>query len=861
MHAPAFASLRDQLAAKRAEAIAAFRSHLRPDTLLTALRRIMDQGLRELVRLHPLPPGSTLVAVGGYGRGELFPYSDVDILVLLREPPSREDTAMIEALVASMWDLGIEPGHSVRTLEDCRRESANDITVETALLEARWLVGSKSLLQELRDLMREQLDVQTFFQAKRSEMQQRHARHQDTPYALEPNCKESPGGLRDLQVLLWLAQAAGLGSTWHDVAKTDLLTATEFRALRRADQAFKRLRIELHLMTGRREDRVLFDLQPGLAAIYGFEATRNRRPSEILMQRYYWAARVVSQLNAMLMQSMEELLFPMPGDQARIIDDDFCVIRGRLGIRRDDGFARNPALLFRAFLVMQERPEIVGISAQALRAMWHARRRIDAQFRRNPVNRRQFIQILQQPRGIVHSLRRMTMLNILPRYLPVFRRIVGQMQHDLFHAYTVDQHILMVVRNLRRFTMPEHAQEYPLASQLIADFDRHWLLYVAALFHDIAKGRGGDHSELGAIEVRRFCVDHGIEGPDKELVEFLVRQHLTMSMVAQKRDLSDPGVVHQFAQCVQDERRLTALYLLTVADIRGTSPKVWNSWKGKLLEDLYRQTIAALGGAQPDTGTVLAQRKAAAANEIRLMGLRDESRDEFWNQLDVAYFLRHEATEIAWHTRHLYYRVDSPDPVVKARIVGQNEALQIMVYTPDRKDLFVTLCSYFDRRSLSVQDARIHTTHHGWALDSFIVLLPSHEKDYRSNATLVEHELDKQLRLAPDARHAEPLGAGAWQPGSRRARVFPIIPNVELQPDERSASWRLSIIAGDRPGLLHSLARVFAANSVSLKMAKILTLGDRVEDIFIIEGQVLGHPRSQLQFERNVLATLDGASS
>src|SRR5690606_21401137 len=443
----------------------------------------------------------------------------------------------IEGFVAAMWDLGIEPGHSVRTIADCQSEAANDITVETALMEARWLVGSKQLLAALRAAMAEQQDAQTFFQAKRAEMQQRHARHQDTPYALEPNCKEAPGGLRDLQVVQWLAQAAGLGSTWREISKSDLLTATEFRALRRADQAFKRLRIELHLLTGRREDRVLFDLQPGLAQVYGFEATKTRRPSELLMQRYYWAARAVSQLNAILMQSIEELLFPPPDQQARIIDDDFCIVRNRLCLQRDDGFARNPALLFRAFLVMQERPEIVGMSAQTLRAMWHARRRIDAQFRRNPVNRRQFIQILQQPRGIVHSLRRMTMLNILPRYLPVFRRIVGQMQHDLFHAYTVDQHILMVVRNLRRFTMPEHAQEYPLASQLIADFDRHWLLYVAALFHDIAKGRGGDHSELGAIEVRRFCVDHGIEGADKELVEFLVRQHLTMSMVAQKRDL------------------------------------------------------------------------------------------------------------------------------------------------------------------------------------------------------------------------------------------------------------------------------------------------------------------------------------
>lgn len=851
-------SLRDQLAVRRTEAIRAFRKHLRPDTLLTTLRRVTDQALRELARVHPLPNGSTLVAVGGYGRGELYPHSDVDVLILLNEQPSSQDTCMIEAFVASMWDLGIEPGHSVRTIEDCQREAANDITVETSLMEARWLLGSKALLAQLRTIMNEQLDAQTFFQAKRSEMQQRHARHQDTPYALEPNCKEAPGGLRDLQVVQWLAQAAGQGGTWREIAKSDLLTAAEFRALRRADQAFKRLRIELHLLASRREDRVLFDLQPRLAAIYGFEATKTRRPSEILMQRYYWAARVVSQLNAMLMQSIEELLFPLPDEQARIIDDDFCVIRNRLHIRRDDGFARNPALLFRAFLVMQERPELVGMSAQTLRAMWHARRRIDAQFRHNPVNRRQFIQILQQPRGIVHALRRMTMMNILPRYLPVFRRIVGQMQHDLFHAYTVDQHILMVVRNLRRFTMPEHAQEYPLASQLMANFDRHWLLYVAALFHDIAKGRGGDHSELGAIDARRFCNDHGIEGPDRDLVVFLVSQHLTMSMVAQKRDLSDPDVVHEFARRVGNERQLTALYLLTVADIRGTSPKVWNSWKGKLLEDLYQQTITALGGARPDTGTVLAQRKAVAATEIRRMGLRDESRDEFWNQLDVAYFLRHESSEIAWHTRHLYHRVNSPDPIVKVRLLGQNEALQVMVYLQDRKDLFVSLCRYFDHRTLSVQDARIHTTRHGWALDSFIVLLPAHDKDYRSNASLIEHELSTELKRAPRCAEPQPVQE-KWRPGSRRARVFPMVPNVELQPDERSASWRLSITAADRPGLLYNLAQVFAEHAITLKMAKILTLGDRVEDIFIIESETLNHPRVQLQFERKLLAALDSA--
>ncbi|GAB2904511.1 [protein-PII] uridylyltransferase [Paralcaligenes sp. KSB-10] len=858
MSASPLISLRDSLNQRRQEAIGQFREHLRPETLLTALRRVTDQALRELIKLYPLPAHATLAAVGGYGRGELYPHSDIDVLILLTAPPSDTDTAQLEALVAALWDLGLDLGHSVRTIADCQREAANDITVETSLMEARWLAGSKDLLHALRHAMHDQLDVQTFFQAKRAEMQQRHARHQDTPYALEPNCKEAPGGLRDLQVILWLAQAAGLGHTWREIARAQLLTPTEYRSLRRADLAFKRLRIELHLLTGRREDRVLFDLQPALAAVYGFQAMKNRRPSEILMQRYYWAARSVNQLNTILMQIFEERLFPQPDAPVRVIDDDFCMVQNRLEIRREDGFARNPTLLLRAFLVMQELPELLGLSARTLRAMWHARRRIDAQFRRNPVNRRLFIQILQQPRGIVHALRRMTMLNILPRYLPIFRKIVGQMQHDLFHAYTVDQHILMVIRNLRRFTMPEHAQEYPLASQLMAGVDRHWLLYIAALFHDIAKGRGGHHSELGALDARRFCHEHGLDNADTQLVEFLVREHLTMSNFAQKRDLSDPGVVHEFARCVENERQLTTLYLLTVADIRGTSPKVWNSWKGKLLEDLYRLTLLALGGSQPDTRTILAQRKEAAAAEIRLMGLRDESRDAFWEQLDVAYFLRHEASEIAWHTRHLYYRVNSVEPVVKARVIGQNEGLQIMVYTRDVSELFVTLCHYFDHRALSVQEARIHTTRHGWALDSFIVLLPSHEKDFRSQAALIEHELAEKLSRSNAPRPSYSIQRRA---GSRRSRVFPIVPNIELQPDESGISWRLSISAADRPGLLYGLAQVFATHAVSVKMAKVMTLGDRVEDIFIIEGDVLGHPRRQLQFERSLLTKLDETDS
>ncbi|SAI02529.1 PII uridylyl-transferase [Bordetella ansorpii] len=850
--------IKTRMQAARAAAITEFREHRRPDPLLAELRRIVDQALRELVRLCPLPAGATLAAVGGYGRGELYPHSDVDLLILLPQAPAPQDEGAIEQLVASLWDLGLEPGHSVRTIEDCEQEAQADITVETALLESRWLAGSRSLMKRFEQAMHDRLDARAFFQAKRVEMQQRHARHRDSPYSLEPNCKESPGGLRDLQVIMWMARAADFGGTWREVSQAGLLTPTEARDLRRAEQAFKRLRIELHLLTGRREDRVLFDLQSGLAEVYGIQATATRRASELLMQRYYWAARLVTQLNVILVQNIEERLFPRPDDDARQIDEDFRNLHDRLDIVRDDCFERNPTLLLRAFLVMQQQPELNGMSARTMRAIWHSRHRIDAQFRRNPVNRKLFLQILQQPRGIVHELRRMTMLNILPRYLPVFRRIVGQMQHDLFHVYTVDQHTLAVVRNVRRFTMPEHAQEYPFASQLIASLDDHWVLYVAALFHDIAKGRGGDHSELGAREVRRFAHDHGMDPKDAELAEFLVRQHLLMSAVAQKRDLSDPAVVQEFAAQVGDERHLTALYLLTVADIRGTSPKVWNAWKGKLLEDLYRLTLAALGGAHPDAHTVLSQRKEEAASLTRLAGLRDDAREAFWRQLDVAYFLRHDASEIAWHTRHLYYQVAPDRPVVRARPTEQGEGLQIMVYTPDVPDLFVNTCAYFDAKSLSIQDARVHTTRHGWALDSYIVLPPEGQSDLRTLAPLVEHELAERLSLSRDVAAQLPPVRHYRSRQSRLSKLFPVMPQAELDPDEGSRSWRLSVIATDRPGLLHALGRVFADNGVSLIMAKIMTLGDRVEDVFIISGSALERPRTQMQFERAVLRALAG---
>jgi len=850
-------TIRDDLLTARRSAIGAYRLKPRADTLLVALRRAADRALKQLLDLNPLPKGASLAAVGGFGRGELYPFSDVDLLILLPSEPSAVAEASISGLVASMWDVGLEPGCSVRTIDQCLTEARADITVETSLLELRWIAGSRVLTQQFVARMKEQLDPARFFQAKRSEMQQRHARYQDTPYSLEPNCKESPGGLRDLQVILWMAKAAGLGSSWKQVGLAGSLTRNEARDLNRAEQAFKRLRIELHLLANRREDRLLFDLQHGLAQAYGIVATETRRASEILMQRYYWAARLVTQLNTLLVQTIGEQLFPLDSSNAKILATHYVARHKQLDILDEKVFEKFPSELLRVFLVMQQHPELNALTARALRSIWHARHLIDSAFRKNPENRRLFIDILKQDQGIVHALRRMTMLNILPRYLPAFRRVVGQMQHDLFHVYTVDQHTLAVLRNIRRFTMIEHAQEYPLATRLIAEFDRHWLLYVAALFHDIAKGRGGDHSVLGADEVKKFARTHFLASDETDLVVFLVQHHLLMSQVAQKKDLSDPDVISNFASVVKSPRNLTALYLLTVADIRGTSPKVWNAWKGKLLEDLFHLTMAALGGSSANTKTVLSLRMDEAAGLTRLAGLRDEARAAFWAELDTGYFLRHDAAEIAWHTRQLYHCFATDQTVVKARPTEGAEGLQVMVYTKTVKDLFARLCGYFGWRGLSIQDARIHTTRSGYALDSFIVLPVDGQTDLRSEAALIEHELATQLDLLNFDEIKSQINART----SRLSKVFPYPPSAEIKPGEGGHSWILDISATDRAGLLSELAQVFLQFNINLQTAKVMTLGDRIEDVFVIKGDTLNQPRTQRQFEQALLDTLKQVSS
>jgi [protein-PII] uridylyltransferase len=493
--------------------------------------------------------------------------------------------------------------------------------------------------------------------------------------------------LRDLHVLLWIGRATGYGRSWAELSRSGLVTAEEAGLIRRSERRLKQIRAWLHLVTGRREDRLVFDVQQAVADRAGYHATAARRASEVLMQRYYWSAKAVTQMNTIVLQNIELRLLHTAEERSVPLDETFVTRSELLDLRVPDALDRDPNGILRAFLLMAQHQELRGMSAPLMRALWHARVRIDARYRRDARNRATFMAILQQPKGVLHELRRMNQLSGLGRYLPVFRRIVGQMQHDLFHVYTVDQHIVQVLRNLRRFALAEHAHEYPLCSQLITDFEKPWLLYIAALFHDIAKGRGGDHSVLGARDARRFCRAHGLSAEDTALVAFLVEHHLAMSQVAQKQDLADEAVIQRFAALVKSERCLVALYLLTVADIRGTSRKVWNAWKGKLLEDLFRSTRRLLGGGSVATSAVLEGRKEEALRILRLYALSDDAREALWEQLDVVYFLRHSAQDIAWHTRSLFSRVRTEKPVVRARLARIGEGAEVLIYVQDQKDL------------------------------------------------------------------------------------------------------------------------------------------------------------------------------
>lgn len=827
---------------------------------LTKLSRLVDDTLRQLWRQAGFTSQFALVAVGGFGRGEMFPHSDVDVLLLLpdNESPEADEQlkSRIETFIGSCWDTGLEIGSSVRNVSECLTEAEKDVTVQTSLLESRLITGDAALFARFSTAFLAAINPKAFLLAKKLELRQRHNKFDNTPYSLEPNCKESPGGLRDLQVILWVARAAGFAKNWDDLARNGLATPFEIRQIKQNEALLKLIRARLHLIANRREDRLVFDLQTAVAESFGFRSETLDgtklpvRASEALMRRYYWAAKAVSQLHQILMLNIEERLNPST-HEPRPINARFSDKAGMIEVNSDDLYQREPHAILETFLVFESTPGVEGLSARTLRALYNARGIMNGKFRNDPVNHETFKRILSEPEGITHAFRLLNETSVLGRYLWVFRKIVGQMQHDLFHVYTVDQHILMVLRNVRRFFLPEHAHEYPFCSQLAAGWDKPWILYLAALFHDIAKGRGGDHSDLGAVEVRRFCRQHKIEPEDCRIIEFLVQEHLTMSRIAQKSDLSDPDVIAAFAKRVGNERRLTALYLLTVADIRGTSPNVWNAWKGKLLEDLFYATMRTLGGRAPDPAAEVETRKRLAMVELALHAEPPEFYKELWEQFDVGYFMRHTANDIAWHTKQLARHVNTDKAIVRARRSTVGEGLQVLVYAKDQPDIFARICSYFDQSDFSILDARIYTTRHGYALDTFQVVTSMLPEHYQELTSMVEVELHRAIS------ETGPLPPSSRGRVSRRVKSFPVSPRITLRPDEKAQRWLLNIMASDRVGLLYSVARILAQHKVNVQLAKIATLGERVDDTFLISGPELQHNRAQIDIETELLKALE----
>jgi len=823
--------LRAWLKARREELRATYFKRPDPQANLAEQAQIVDTALAELWTRTVDDPGIALVAVGGYGRGALYPASDVDVLVLL--PDGRKPDPSIERFIHALWDLGLEPGHSVRTVSECEEEAAKDVTVDTSLLESRLVAGDIALMLEFDARLRQRREVRKFFDAKFREQKRRHERFQEAAYNLEPNVKESPGGLRDLQMVIWLARAAGFGTSWKALADRSLITRQEATAIGVNERVLQDLRIRLHYLAGRREDRMVFDHQIEIARQLKLKARAGMAPSDLLMRRYYLAAKAIWRFNQILLANLFDRVTPRSERKVRKLDDDFQVVNVNLEIRDERLFERRPGMILEAFRRLQDHRDIVGFGPRTLRAISRALPKIGRGFRASPENRRRFMALVRAER-LTWTLRRMSRYGVLGRYLPAFGRIVGQMQHDLFHVYTVDEHILMVIRNLRRFRIPRFDHEYPFLSQLMQEFDHPEVLYLAALFHDIAKGRGGDHSRLGAQDAARFCRAHGMAKADADLVAWMVEQHLVMSSTAQKQDLGDPEVISGFATLVRDERTLTALYILTVADIRATSPTVWNAWKGKLLEDLFRYTRRLLRGETDYAASWIAAKKDEALRIFRQYVPEAGRNEELWKRLDDNYFQRFEATEIGWHTRALWNRITPDKPIVRARLSPVGEGLQVLVYAPDQPGLFARITGFFERLQFDVAAAKVYTTRHGFALDTFQVLSRTRAGEhYRDLIQKIESGLAERIAAAAPLEATPPGRVSRW------VKHFPIEPRIEIVPERRAGRWLATVSCADRPGLLSTIARVFLKHELNLIDARVTTLGARAEDAFVVDGAAL----------------------
>jgi [protein-PII] uridylyltransferase len=800
-----------------------------------------------------------LVAVGGYGRGELHPCSDIDILLLVSQPPNEAERSQVERLIAFLWDIGLEVGHSVRTVAECVQESAANVSVMTTLLEARLLHGDAALLDTMNIALSPPKiwPEKEFFEAKLKEQVERHLKANDTAYNLEPNVKTGPGGLRDIQTIGWVAKRHFGAESLDGLARRGFITASELRRLKQAQSFLWKVRFGLHIVTGRREDRLLFDHQLKLAQTFGYEDASYTLAVEQFMQRYYRTVMDVSLLNELLLQLFSEAILSNEED-IRPLNARFQVRNGSLEARRDDVFARTPSALLELFALLQQNPDIKGVRASTMRAVTRSLWLIDEEFRQNPRHHRLFMDILRAPVGVTHELRRMNTYEVLGRYIPAFGRIVGRMQYDLFHAYTVDAHTLFVLSNLRRWAIPRYNHELPGLSRIMQQLPKPEIAYLAALFHDIAKGRGGDHSELGSVDAEAFCLEQGLSRYDARLVAWLVRNHLELSVTAQKQDITDPEVVSAFARKVGDETHLDHLYVLTCADVRGTNPKLWNSWKASLFHEFYERVKRALrrGLESPIDQEELVRETQAAARQLLLgHGIPEEDISRIWGRFSPQYFLQYTPEEVAWHTRLLFERQPGPGDILVAiepRSVRGTTA--VLAFVPEGIQGFARTTAVLDQLGLNIVDARVSPTDDGFTLGLYHIL----EDD---GAPITDQDRQTEIEFAV-LRALERTGASmpvVSRRAPRQARMFNTATQVTITVDDRNQRSVLELVAGDRPGLLSDVGKALMQQHIELRKAKIMTVGERAEDVFYVtdlQHRPLNEQAAQ-QLKEKLLLALD----
>ena len=774
-----------------------------------------------------------LIAVGGYGRGELHPASDIDLMLLLREPENAKTKQKLEHFLMLLWDSKLDIGHSVRTLSECIEEATKDITVVTNIMESRLITGDAALFDEMVEASGPEhiWNSEDFFKAKLDEQTQRHRKFGDTAYNLEPNIKENPGGLRDLQMIGWVAKRHFGTRILHELVDQNFISENELETLNECQTYLWKIRTHLHFITGKHEDRMLFDLQKQLAQSFGYEDGENNLAIEQFMQKYYRTVLELERLNELLLQLFrQEILYKNTQDAPVEINRRFHVINNYIAARHETVFTDHPSSLLEIFLIMELHPEIHGVHAHTIRLIREHSHLIDDNFRASQTAKQLFIDIISQTRGVTHELRRMNRYGILAAYIPAFEKIVGRMQYDLFHAYTVDQHTLFVVRNMRRLSVPSFAHEFPLASGIFHHLKKPELLYLAGLFHDIAKGRGGNHAELGAIDAEAFCLNHGRSAKDSEFVGWLIKKHLVMSMVAQRKDISDPEVIYAFANEMGSLKHLDNLYLLTLCDMRATNPKQWNSWKENLLSELYHKTASALktGLDNPIQREIVShENRTSASRMLAKLGIVSEELNTLWAPFSDEYFINHTADEINWHSIILLDE-DQHLPKINARI-NQREEAEIFIYSKVNEQLFSTIVSTLDQLGLNVMDAKINITQDNYSINSFKVLEEdgsSPSEQYRMG------EITEKLksRFAEESPDLSPSSRRL----SRTQKSFSVVTKIRFDQLVGSDMTQLNITSADSPGLLVQIAQAFAECEIHIHNAKIATAGEKALDSFYI---------------------------